>query len=75
MQRVIDDILGEVEARIQNVIAGDPAYLDAIRGGDALFADRPDVQPLEVLGPELPGRSAHDTIPGAGDPTGKEPHG
>ena len=38
MQRVVDDVLGEVEAGVEDVVAGRPTDLDAVLVGDPLLA-------------------------------------
>ena len=50
MQGVVDDVLGEVEARVENVVAGDPAGLDAVRRGGALLADGVCLEAFEMFG-------------------------
>src|SRR5262249_10919443 len=74
VQPVVDDVLGQVEVRVEDVVAGDPADLDALDRADARFADGMLVEPLEVLGAEHPRRMATDVEARKGDSTGEEAH-
>ena len=52
MQGVVDDVLFQLEGRVEDVIAGRPADLDAVGRGRALFADGEALQPFQVFRPE-----------------------
>ena len=71
---VVDDVLGQVEARIEDVVPGDPAGLDAVGGGEALFADHMAREAFQVFGTELSRGSAGDAETGAGHSAGKKAH-
>src|SRR5207249_4624279 len=74
VQGVLDDVLGEVKGRVQDVIAAGPADLDAVGSGDAFLAGGTGRQPFEVLGRERPRRRSLDAVADEGDTAGKETH-
>ncbi len=53
MQRVVDDVLGEFEVGIEDVIPGRPTGFDAIGGGNPLPTGGECGQALEVFFGEL----------------------
>jgi hypothetical protein len=74
VQPVVDDVLGQVEAGVEDVAAGGPADLDTVLVGDALFAGGVGGERLEVLRVEQAGRRPGDTEPSERDAAGQEAH-
>src|SRR5205085_10479619 len=68
-------VLGQLEAGVEDVVAGNPAGLDAVGAGQALLADGVGRQVVEVLGAEGAGGTAADPEAGAGHAAGKKAHG
>jgi hypothetical protein len=75
MQRVVDDVLGQIELRVEDVIARGPADLDAVGRGYALLADGVSGQALQVFGAEGAGYPTRDAKAYKGDATGEEAQG
>ena len=61
--------------RVEDVVAGCPADLDAVGGGLALFADGQALQSFQVFRPEHPRRRAVDAAAQEGDAAREETHG
>ena len=74
MQAVVDNVLGQVEVRIKDMITGDPARLGTVTGSDALLADGMDGKALEMLGAEHLGRPALDLETDKAHPAGEKSH-
>ncbi len=60
MEGVVDDVLFQLERRVEDVVAGRPADLDAVGGGQTLFADGQPLQTFQMLRPEQARRRAVD---------------
>ena len=74
LQGVVDNVLGQVEVRIKDMITGDPARLGTVTGSDALLADGMDGKALEMLGAEPLGRPALDLETDKAHPAGEKSH-
>lgn len=74
MERVVDDVLGQVEVGVEDRLAGRPPGLDPVRGGDGLPPGGVLPQAVEVFVVEQPRGRAADREPEEGDPPGEEPH-
>src|SRR5581483_1126757 len=74
VQGVVDDVLGQVEVGIENVVAGAPAGFDAVLALQALLAGRVAGQSLQMLGAKELGRSPFDTVTQKADAAGEKTH-
>ena len=66
--------LARSKLRVEDVVAGGPADLDAVGGGDALLADGVGGELAQVIVAEGAERTPGDAIAAAGDATGEKRH-